>query len=119
MSQQSEPRVAYVVPWMRMEKASLPLDIESAGYKVFLDMEKCVEVSRVDWVDAIETHAKGEPYIGPCRPLYCFETPFDFLPNELKAVLEGEGFARSHDAFRWRGEKFRISDYDEHDVEGS
>ena len=102
-----ELKLAYCVPWIEIEYGwgSRP-----EGYKIFSDLEKCLEQTKVDSAKA--GYEGG--YCGPVRDmeLFYYEVPYDLIPEKVKnAFDEGKDFWFSENAWnpQMKSEKKFIS----------
>jgi hypothetical protein len=83
-------KVIYGVPWIEIESGwgSRP-----SGWKLFTNEDECHSSTK----DASDGGAFEGGYIGPVRPLTCWEIPFDSLDEKLQARLEEFGAALTDD----------------------
>ena len=77
-------KIIYGVEWIESEFGQRP-----EGYLLFLDLKDCINKT-------IEASRKGPykdggGYLGPVRPLYYVEIPFDSLDEDLKTQLVENG----------------------------
>jgi hypothetical protein len=95
-------KVVYAVPWIEVDFGE-----RDEGYKLFLDKDRCVAETKKDSREG----AGGGCYIGPVRPLYYVEVPFNSLEDSLKRGLKKHGSAHTSDHWQpaFTGKKEYIS----------
>ena len=75
------PQIVYAVYWVEVEFGQ-----RSEGYALFLDKKDCIERTKKSSRNGCYESCPG--YLGPVRPLFYTEVPFDYLEEEYQKLLK-------------------------------
>lgn len=95
----------YGVPWIEVEFGQ-----RSEGWALFMDLKTCVrETQKASKRGAYEG---GGGYLGPERPLHCYEIPTEGLETEYAKSLKETGFAHTDNHWhpKYTGERHSIEE---------